>query len=189
MKRGARGTQRFNSLQQSALTAGQIVVLCALVIGFSGVAYAQEGEQDVLPRVRSEALHDGAVRINELLMAINKRHVEIATHVLDRVQALLERIGHAAETRARKGNDVAVVREAIASAREAIDEARMAVRDQSNHEYVVSDATDATIRERLRAVRSQLAADLQIVRNKVRLAIGAVRDAARALGSVHSTDS
>lgn len=182
----ARGTEWFNSLTQSARPIGSIVLLLAVCAALTPYVHAQEATGDPIPRVRDAALHDAAVRINELLLQINERHLAAATHILDRAQSVLERIGNAAEVAARRGHDVSAVREAIAVAREAIDEARMAIREQADHEYVVSDATDRTIRDRLRALRAQLAADLQVVRNKVRLAVGAVRDAARALMAVRA---
>lgn len=140
------------------------------------------------PRVRSAALRRVAERINDLLVDLNDRHLERAGRVLDRTQALLDRIVDATEKRARRGYDVSAVREAIARARGAIDDARSAIRDQSEHEYVLDTATDRNIRDRLRAVRDQLFEDLRVIRQKVRAAIGAVRDAARALRSARPAE-
>ena len=187
MKRRARGTERFNKHLRSARTIGRIVLILAVVSFSTPLVLAQE-ETDPMPRVRNVVLHDAAVRINLLLTAINDRHLATAGLVLDKAQGVLERIADASEARARRGFDVSAVRVAIATAREALDDARSVVREQSEHEYILDDVTDLTVRDRLRAIRSQLAEDLRLVRSGVRTAVGAVRDAARALRAARPTD-
>jgi uncharacterized membrane protein YccC len=153
-------------------------------------ALAQETEPtpEPFPRVRSTVLRKAAERINDLLVGINTRQLERASRLLHRAQALVDRIGDAAESRARRNYDVSAVREAIGTARNAIDDARSAIREQSERDYVLEAATDRNVRDRLRAVRDQLFDDLRVIRQKVRTAIGAVRDAARALRSVRRID-
>jgi hypothetical protein len=155
------------------------------------IVLAQEAEPTPrpFPRVRDEALRSSAERINNLLLGINGRQLERAGRILDRAQSLLDRIVDATESRARRGFDVSAAREAIGTARTAIDDARAAIRDQSQQDYVLDTANDRTIGDRLRAVRDLLFEDLSIIRQKVRTALGAVRDAARALRSSRRADS
>ena len=159
------------------------VVLCLAVLAVSvPAAKAQEEvESRPFPRVYNTALRIDAERVYELLNELNARHVERAESILDRLGNLLDRIGDVSERRARQGYDVSIVRETIATAREQLDAALIAVRDQSEQTYVLDDATDYSIRDRLRAVRDAMYEDLTIVRVGVRDAISAVRDAARAL--------
>lgn len=159
------------------------VVLCIVFVAVSvPAAKAQEEiEPRPFPRVYNTELRNNAERVYELLNELNARHVERAERILNRLGSLLDRLGDVAERRARQGYDVSVVRETIATAREQLDTARIALRDQSDRTYVLDDATDQSIRDRLRAVRDVMYEDLTIVRVGVRDAISAVRDVARAL--------
>lgn len=176
----ARGTERFNSIRRTARPIGSLLLFVLLL---TPIALAQETQETPhpFPRVRTAALRESAERVHALLAVINDRQLMRMGLVLDRAEALLDRIADAAETRARRGYDISAVREAIAAARLAIDEAREAIRDQSVNDYILDTATDATIRDRLRGVRDLLAEDLGAIRRKVHAALTAVRQAALSL--------
>lgn len=133
------------------------------------------------PRVQSERVRTAAERVWHMLDEVNARRLAGARNVVRRLQGVLERIEVIADRRQERGMDVTAIREAIRKARMALEGAHEAIREQSDRTYLLDDASDWTIGDRLRAVRDQLAEDLRAVHATVREAIAAVRDAARAL--------
>jgi hypothetical protein len=157
-----------------------VLMLCGASVS---VVSAQEASptSHPFPRVESERVRTVAERVWRMLDEVNARRLAGARTVTERLQRVLERIEDIADRRDERGVDVTVAREAIRKARMALDEAHEVIREQADRTYLLDDANDRTIGDRLRAVRDQLAEDLRTVHATVHEALTAVRAAARAL--------
>ncbi len=108
-----------------------------------------------------------ALRVDGNLTKINEARVAFFTQVLDRIEAVLERLA------ARDGADGAASQ--ISAAESAISAARDAVAAQASKDYTVTITDAEGIRSDLQAVRDRLRADLLAVRSAVQAAHQAVR--------------
>jgi len=109
-------------------------------------------------------------RINNRLSTINKKRIEHFLRVLNRLEAILQKIKTRTSQAKANGKDVYKVETAISSAQIALDSAKTAVNDQAKKEYTININTETTAKNDVGAAVSGLQNDLM---NTMRLVIDA----------------
>lgn len=133
-------------------------------------------------RVKDERKKEAVERINDSMVRLNDRMVGHFSDILDQIERVLERIGERADRAEERGVDVFAVRTAIDEAYEAISKARGQVEVRAGKVYEVNITTEDNLRTDVGKARRALHDDLVQVRDLVKVARDAVREAAVVLG-------
>lgn len=123
-------------------------------------------------------------RVDNKLAMINKKRIAHFNKVLDRLEALLDKIRNRANTAKAAGADISSVEAAIATAESAIVTARNALSTQAGKEYVMELGDESTLRADVGKTVNRLASDLKELMKSILEAKEAVMTAARALAKV-----
>jgi len=135
--------------------------------------------QKKIGQIRDQKKQDAANRIQDQLNHVNQVWTDHFTLVLDRLDAVLQKIKSRAEKALANGRDTSKVTAAIQKAETTIASARTAVADQAKKTYTVdatsitSDASDASeqnnliskLRTQFKAQKDQLFKDLTSLRD------------------------
>lgn len=177
---------RYSEGAMRSLAQTIFVVAFVLVPSF-GLAQEASPTPAPFPRIQSTELRQTSQRLHQRMMDVNRTRLAGYERILERLRSMLERITAIADRYEARGADASEVYKAEANARKAIDAAQSAVREQASREYLLEGATDLSVREELQGMREQLADDLGRIRPLMKAAVEAVRDAIRALRSVHTS--
>ncbi|MEK7519943.1 MAG: hypothetical protein AAB581_01730 [Patescibacteria group bacterium] len=131
--------------------------------------------------IRDERKQQAVERINAGVIALNDRMLKHFASVLENIENILVRIGERADRAQEQGRDVSAARAAITAAHDAIATSRAAITAQSGKTYSVTVNEEGTLRRDVGATRQALHNDLSAVRETVRKAHDAARQAAVAL--------
>lgn len=129
---------------------------------------SREQFREKLQLIKDERKQQIIEHINQQLILINDRATKAMINVLNRLQALLDKIKlrvPAADTTA---------------AQDLINSAQTAVAEQAENEYVIEFTDESGLRVGASAAKTQLHTDLKSVREKIRLARQAVVDVLKA---------
>lgn len=161
---------------------------------------ARENAQKKISQIKDQKQKEAANRIASQFDRINQVWTDHFTNVLDRLDAILQKIKSRAEKAAANGQDVSLANTAIQKAGNAISTARTAVLNQAQKTYIV-DTTNITstessqsnlvsqLRVQFKSLRDKLLGDLKSLRDgAMKDARRAVKDAWRALSQVPKVD-
>jgi len=141
-----------------------------------------------LKSIRDEQKKQRVERIDQRLDALNERMVNHFNNVLDRLGNILDRIASRADKAEDRGLDVSTVRIVIQEALDAIDAAHTAVSEQSGKTCIINVTTEDHLKIDVGAARKCLHDSLVAVREIVKAARDAVREAAVALAQIPRVD-
>lgn len=125
-------------------------------------------------------------KIEDHLAKINERITTQFSHVLERLQAILDKIQSRADRAEQSGLDVTSVDVAIGEATTAITDAEAAVLAQTAKVYTAQVSSDSAARNEVQGLMQQLRTDLSVVKEVVQNARRAVQAAHAALKNVVS---
>lgn len=126
--------------------------------------------------------------LDERIAALNEKWTNHFNDVLGRLEGILAKIETRAEVLAGEGVDTTGVNAQIESAHAAIDLAQEAVIEQAGKTYVIDIEEEENLGENVSDSVRLLKADIKSVRDKVRIAKDAVREAYKALKEVSHED-
>jgi len=144
----------------------------------------RETLKEQLQKVKDERKKAAVERIDARLDELNERIANHFSNVLDKLENVLERIASRADKAEEKGLDVAAVRTAIDSALKAIEASRTAVQTQAGKTYTITVSSENNLRVDVGEARQALHSDLVKVREMVKAAHDAVRQAAVILAQI-----
>src|SRR3989344_2105650 len=139
--------------------------------------------------IRDEAKRTIVSRVGDRLNALNERMTEHFGNVLDHLSRVLERITDRSDRADGRGLDVSNVEAAIDAAEDAIADAQAAALIQAGKTYAVALTTEEHLRADVQGARQTLHTDLADVREIVRAAFEAVRNAATTLAQIDKPTS
>ena len=141
--------------------------------------------QTRLQSIRDERKKQAVERIHEAVNALNERMTDHFTNVLDQIDKMLDRVESRTDKAEANGLDVSTVRPEITNAENAIAAARAAVEAQAGKVYEVQiTGSETTLRADVGKTRQELHEDLTGVRDLVKAAREAVRNAAVTLAQI-----
>lgn len=145
----------------------------------------REGLKVRLEKIKDERKKETVERIDQRIDALNDKMMQHFSTVLDKLEEMLIRISERADKMAtERGLDVSSVRSAIDNANTAIASARSAIEVQSGKTYSINITTESFLKTDVGKARQALGADLAKVKDVVKTAHSAVRDAAVALAQL-----
>ena len=165
----------------------------------SRVKEMRQKVQEKIARIKDAKKQEAATKITNQLERVNKVWTEHFSNVLDRLDAILQKITSRTQKAKENGKDVAAVESAIQKAQVAIKTARDAVALQAQKSYVIDASTAgegedqealvASLRAAFKALKEQLMADLKALRDgAMKDARTAVADALKTLISIPGVD-
>lgn len=134
-----------------------------------------------LKKIKDEKKKQAVERIDQSMDNLNKRLLDHYTSVLGKLQDVLTRIGQRADEFQSRGVDVSITRQAIDKAVESINVARAAIVAQSVKTYGLQINSEDKLKLDVGKARKQLHDDLDKVKEIVKDAHVAVRNAATSL--------
>ncbi|PIR87025.1 MAG: hypothetical protein COU11_02230 [Candidatus Harrisonbacteria bacterium CG10_big_fil_rev_8_21_14_0_10_49_15] len=134
--------------------------------------------------LQDEKRAERVLKIDERLAAINERMTTHFSEKLSKLQDLTLRIAARADAAEENGADVSTVREALANIDKQVDIAQEAVTAQVGMTYEITFESSDTLRADIQAVKEELRLELVAVKEAVQAAQKTVRDALVALAAV-----
>jgi len=144
----------------------------------------REELKERLQGIRDENKRKIVERIDRQMDALNKRLLKHFEAVLNKLEGILSRIGDRADRAESNGSDVSSVRSAITEAQDKIAAARSAITNQTGKTYTIEITGEERLKADVRSARQALHSDLVKVRETVKAAHAAVKDASTALAKV-----
>lgn len=144
--------------------------------------------QEELQKVKDERKRAAVERIDANLDKLNERMANHLSNVLDKLENVLERISSRADKAEEKGLDVAAVRTAIDNALKVIEASRTAIQAQVGNTYTITVNSEDNLRVDVGKARQALHSDLVEIRETVKAAHDAVRNAAVTLAQIPRVD-
>ena len=138
-----------------------------------------------LEKVKDERKKEVVEKIDQQIDALNEKMIKYFSSVLEKLEEMLVRISERADKAStERGLDVSLVRSAIDKANTAIASARLAIENQSAKTYTIKVTNETALKADVGKTRQALGADLAKVRDVVKTAQSAVKDAAVALAQL-----
>ncbi len=138
-----------------------------------------------LEKIKDEGKKQIVERIDKQIDALNDKMMRHFSSVLDKLEEMLVRINERADkVFAERGFDVSMVRSAIDKANATIASARSAIEIQSGKTYTITITTETALKTNVGKARQDFGADLTKVKDAVKVAQSAVKDAAVALAQL-----
>ncbi|MDP2637198.1 MAG: hypothetical protein Q8P03_01135 [bacterium] len=144
--------------------------------------------KDRLQSIRDEKKQQTVERVYDKVNQLNERMTLHFMNALTQIEEVLGRVESRADKAEANGLDVSAARAAIAAAETAIQSARTAVEAQAGKTYSFTVTTEEDLRSDVGQARKTLHDDLTAVREIVRAARDAVRQAAVALAQIPRVD-
>lgn len=144
--------------------------------------------KEKLKAIKDEKKKQAVQKINDQINALNAKRLEHFTNVLNQIEDVLKKVGNRADKTAERGLDVSVAKTNMAAVETAIAAARAAIVVQSAKTYTINVTTEGELKNNTGAVRQALQADLAAVRDLVKAAHEALRNAAVSLAKVPRID-
>lgn len=144
----------------------------------------REALKEQLQKVKDERKKAAVERIDANLDKLNERITTHLSNMLDKLENVLERVASRADKAEEKGLNVSSVRTAVTGALSAIEAARVAVAAQAGKTYTITISSEDNLRVDVGKARQALHSDLVKVRETVKAAHEAVRQAAVILARV-----
>ncbi len=138
--------------------------------------------------VQSEQKQRVVERIDEQLVALNKRMTNHFLHVLEQIEAVVTNIETRTDRAVERGLDIGAVHGAINTAYGVIEASRAEIMGQAGIIYVIEIESEETLKINVGAVRQALHNNLKNVRDTVRAAHDATRSAAVTLAQIPHVD-
>lgn len=167
------------------------------------VKQAKADVQEKIRQIKDQRKQEAANKIAKQLDHLNQVWTDHFINVLDRLDAILQKVKSRTEKASANGKDVLAVKTAIQNAESKIASARTAVASQAQKTYTVnatavtqtgSTANDqnnlvSSLREQFKALKDQLMGDLKSLRDgAMKDSRNAVQDAFKALSQVLKVD-
>jgi len=127
-------------------------------------------------------------RIYDRVNALNERMTDHYLAVVEKLEKVLEKIESRTAKAKLNGLDVSSTEEAINEAYEAIEKAREAIGYQAERVYAPDITTEENLRQDVGKIRKELHSDLVSVRELVKIAFMAVKNAAVSLAQIPKVD-
>ena len=137
-----------------------------------------------LQKIKDERKKQIVERVDARIDALNDRMTSHYLKVLEQIEDVLSRVATRTDKAAVAGANVTAVREAIVKAQAAIASARATATAQAGKTYQITVTGDNNLRVDVGKARQALHADLVSVREAVKAAHMAVRDAAVFLAKI-----
>lgn len=141
-----------------------------------------------LQKVKDEQKRNRVEKISEQIDALNKKTLDNFSDLLDKMEKTLERIGTRADKAESRGLNVSVVRAAMDDAHAAIEASRVAITAQAGETYTIEVTTEEVLKADVGKARKAFHDDLAKVRDTVKAAHDAVRNAAVILAQIPRVD-
>lgn len=138
-----------------------------------------------LEKIKDENKKKTVERIDRQMDVLNEKMMKHFSNVLDKLEEMLIRISERADKAfAERGLDVSAVRLATEKAKIAIASARLAIEVQSGKTYTIKITTENVLKTNVGKARQSLGTDLAKVRDAVKAAQSAVKNAAVVLAQL-----
>ena len=137
-----------------------------------------------LQKIKDERKKQVVERVDARIDALNERMTGHYLKVLEQIEDVLGRVSSRADKAAVNGADITAVKVVIAKAQTAITSARATATAQAGKTYQITITGDNNLRTDVGHARQALHVDLTTVREAVRVAHMAVRDAAVFLAKI-----
>ncbi len=137
-----------------------------------------------LKKIKDTTKQQAVQKIDNQIDDLNSQMMVHFSDMLDKMSAVLVKIGDRVDRASQQGYDVSSVRTALDNANKAIVVARSAIVAQSSKTYIIKITTKNGLRGSVGRARDALHADLTTVKNAVQAANEAVRKAAVTLGQL-----
>ncbi|MDZ4243933.1 MAG: IPT/TIG domain-containing protein [Candidatus Doudnabacteria bacterium] len=137
-----------------------------------------------LQTIRDENKRRIVERIDRQMDALNERMLKHFEAVLNKLEGILSRISDRADRAESNGSDVSSVRSAITEAQDKIAAARSAITNQTGKTYTIEITGEERLKVDVGSARRALHSDLVKVRETVKAAHAATKNAATALAKV-----
>lgn len=141
----------------------------------------REELKERLETIRDERKKEVVERIDRRMDELNERLLDHFLNVLDKLGDVLVRIAERADSAEERGVDVSAVRTVIDEANGAIAAAKSAIEAQAGKTYTIQITDEEGLKTNVGGARQALHGDLAVVRETVRAAFAAVRNAATTL--------
>lgn len=149
----------------------------------------REQLKERLTAVRDENKKRIVERVDRQVDALNARLLNHFSELLNRLEDVLARIGNRADELENNGADVSSIREAISRAENVINLARSAIEEQTGKTYEILVTDEATLKNAVQRIKQAAHNDLSEVRNLVKSAFEAVKNAANKLKEINNSPS
>ena len=138
-----------------------------------------------LEKIKDERKKESVEKIDQRIDALNEKMMRHFSSVLNKLEDMLIKITERADRASvERGLDVSSVRSSIDNAHVVIASARSAIESQLGKTYAVSITTEENLRIDVGKTRQVFGADLAKVRDSVKSAHSAVKDAVVALAQI-----
>ena len=143
-----------------------------------------------LLKIKDERKKQAVEKIANQIKELNERTLNQLSEKLDKIGKVLGRITSRADKAESRGLDVSSVRTAVLSAEKTITDARESITLQAAKTYTVlmATSTDGTLKKDVGGARQALHADLVKVKDMVKSAHEATRNAATTLAKIKGVD-
>ncbi|MCR4283851.1 MAG: hypothetical protein NUV64_00835 [Parcubacteria group bacterium] len=141
-----------------------------------------------LLNIKDERKKNAIEKIDGQIKKLNERMIEHFSNVLDKMEDVLKGISSRADKAEAHGLDVSSVRVLIVNAETAIDSARVSVAEQAGKVYSIDITTEDKLKFDVSETRKLLHGDLEIVKEAVKNAHTAIREAAVGLAHIPKVD-
>lgn len=127
-------------------------------------------------------------RINNAIQTINENKTTRWASVVDLLSDILERIKIKIADMETSGSDVTSINSLVATAEASLADASVAVENQAEKAYTLEITSEQTLKQTIQIVVAELRTDLTTTLELVKDARDAVREVARELSAISTTD-
>lgn len=120
-------------------------------------------------------------RVDNKITTLNKKHTDRFNTLLEKLKTILERISSKAEELKLKGVNVSSVDINTQKAYELISSAQSKITEQAGKDYVIEIDTESNLGEVVSASFKEFRADMETLRDSIKIARDAVQEAAKIL--------
>lgn len=145
----------------------------------------REALKEKIQTIKNEKKKTVVEKLDTRMAEVNKNRTDRMSEVLEKLTSILDRLSEKGETLKSQEANTAELDIAITQAQSAIQTAKEAVANQSGKEYVITIATEDTLRTTVGTTVSQMQSDLRETHKLVTDAKQAVHNAATQLRKLH----
>jgi len=141
-----------------------------------------------LLNIKDERKKKAVENIDEHIKNLNERMTDHFSNVLDKMEEVLKGISSRTDKAEAHGLDVANIRALVVNAETAIASARGSIAEQAGKVYDIDITTEDKLKSDVTEARKALRGDLEILKEVVKKAHNAIREAAVSLAQIPKVD-
>lgn len=142
------------------------------------IELAKETLKIKLAKIKDQKKRETVSNINDKIVELNKKATDNLTKSVSQIEGVLTRIEDRTNKEAAKGIDVTKTKEAIAKAKISIEDAKKAILVQTAKTYTINITTETALKSTMSVVKEKLNTDIKTLRDVVKKAHVAVKEAA-----------